>query len=472
MRRDGMKASQVRLWVVCAGVFLFGAATRAVRAEPGPDAAGQWLDVYKKEYAFLEAERDALAGRLGEVKAESARAIGGAEAKIAKLQRELVEARSAADLDEEKLTVAEREAATADEKFEIVPETIERARRSLEASGLTPRLEGEPASAASDMAALVDGAAALMARQARVEVQPGAFFLRDGTKVEGRLVRLGGVFAWGVADHVAGALAPAGGGRLQLWPDDAAATAEALAQGATPPVLRGLLFDDPQKRIEPRVERSFSEYTTVGGPIAWVIVVVGAVALAFLLLRAWFVLRGGAARRRLGVRLAPILGDARASESGRAALQERLDHAFLAEAPCLERFSTLITVLAAVAPLLGLLGTVTGMIATFDIITEHGNSDPKLLSGGISEALITTEYGLLVAIPTLFLGTLLTGRANRVLTTLERDLLEGVAGTLGREVAAAIEPPHRKRKHAKSEEETTWTTPSNEPSPTFETAAQ
>ena len=58
------------------------------------------------------------------------------------------------------------------------------------------------------------------------------------------------------------------------------------------------------------------------------------------------------------------------------------------------------------APLLGLLGTVTGMIGTFGLITEHGTGDARLLSGGISEALLTTQFGLMVAIPVSWLTVL------------------------------------------------------------------
>jgi biopolymer transport protein ExbB len=81
-------------------------------------------------------------------------------------------------------------------------------------------------------------------------------------------------------------------------------------------------------------------------------------------------------------------------------------------------------VIAAVAPLLGLLGTVTGMIATFDIITEFGTGDPKMLSGGISEALVTTEFGLIVAIPAVLLGNLTKGWAEGVQGELEGQALE------------------------------------------------
>ena len=89
----------------------------------------------------------------------------------------------------------------------------------------------------------------------------------------------------------------------------------------------------------------------------------------------------------------------------------------------LDRFSSAIMVIAAVAPLLGLLGTVTGMIATFDIITEFGTGDPKLLSGGISIALVTTELGLIVAIPMLLLGNMLSAWAEKIKDAMEHSAL-------------------------------------------------
>ena len=66
------------------------------------------------------------------------------------------------------------------------------------------------------------------------------------------------------------------------------------------------------------------------------------------------------------------------------------------------------------APLLGLLGTVTGMINTFQAITLFGTGDPKLMAGGISQALVTTVLGLCVAVPTVLLHTVVAGRAKRL----------------------------------------------------------
>ena len=87
----------------------------------------------------------------------------------------------------------------------------------------------------------------------------------------------------------------------------------------------------------------------------------------------------------------------------------------------------LIKTCVALCPLVGLLGTVTGMIATFDIITEVGTGDPKMLSGGISEALVTTMLGLVVAIPTLFFGQIIGKWADKARDVFEEASLSVVA---------------------------------------------
>ncbi len=89
-----------------------------------------------------------------------------------------------------------------------------------------------------------------------------------------------------------------------------------------------------------------------------------------------------------------------------------MDETVIVMISSLDRYLMLIGVLAAVAPLLGLLGTVTGMIATFDIISIFGTGNAKAMAGGISEALITTQTGLLVAIPGLYMSNFLNSRAE------------------------------------------------------------
>lgn len=102
-------------------------------------------------------------------------------------------------------------------------------------------------------------------------------------------------------------------------------------------------------------------------------------------------------------------------------LEMKLDEAVLKELPSLEKGHSLIKLLAAVAPLLGLLGTVTGMIATFQSITLFGTGDPKLMASGISQALITTVLGLVAAIPLLFLHNILSSKSREVIQILDHQ---------------------------------------------------
>src|SRR5690606_13868542 len=102
-------------------------------------------------------------------------------------------------------------------------------------------------------------------------------------------------------------------------------------------------------------------------------------------------------------------------------LELRLSEAVLREMPPLERGQSILRLFAAAAPLLGLLGTVTGMIVTFQTITIFGTGDPKLMADGISQALVTTVLGLVVALPLLFLNALLMTRARGLVQMLDEQ---------------------------------------------------
>jgi len=104
-------------------------------------------------------------------------------------------------------------------------------------------------------------------------------------------------------------------------------------------------------------------------------------------------------------------------------LEEIMHERALASIPVLDRHLGMLAVLGAVAPLLGLLGTVTGMIHTFELVTIFGTGDAKLLSGGISEALITTETGLTIAVPVLLVHALLTRRVRTLVSGLEQTVV-------------------------------------------------
>ena len=102
-------------------------------------------------------------------------------------------------------------------------------------------------------------------------------------------------------------------------------------------------------------------------------------------------------------------------------LELKLAEAVFKETPELNKGLLIIKVISVVAPLIGLLGTVTGMIKTFQAITLYGTGDPKLMAGGISQALVTTVLGLTVAIPTTLLHTIVSGRSRRVTQIIQEQ---------------------------------------------------
>ena len=113
-------------------------------------------------------------------------------------------------------------------------------------------------------------------------------------------------------------------------------------------------------------------------------------------------------------------------------IEEILYEKMLHTKPKLERLLPFLSLTAATSPLLGLLGTVTGMINTFKLITVFGTGDPKRLSSGISEALVTTEYGLIIAVPCLLLFALLSRKAKGILASMEQTAVGFVNGLAAR----------------------------------------
>ena len=176
------------------------------------------------------------------------------------------------------------------------------------------------------------------------------------------------------------------------------------------------------------------------------IVVLGLIGLLFLVLRVFFLLsstgKGDLPQETLsqllssgveatltflkpkkGANARVLKATVRNIDRDREHIEDIISESIIHESSRLDKLSSTILIIAAVAPLLGLLGTVTGMIATFDIITEFGTGDPKLLSGGISIALVTTELGLVVAIPLLLGGNLLNSWAEGIKDSMEHSAL-------------------------------------------------
>ncbi len=177
-------------------------------------------------------------------------------------------------------------------------------------------------------------------------------------------------------------------------------------------------------------EPTLGERVRQGGLIGYVIILLGVIGLLAALLR-WYQLGVVGARIRAQLvdreprddnplgRILKIYQEQRQADTETLGL--KLDEAILREAPRLETWQGSIKVIAAVAPLLGLLGTVTGMIETFQAITLFGTGDPRLMAGGISQALVTTVLGLAVAIPLVLLYSVVAGRSRALIEVLEEQ---------------------------------------------------
>jgi biopolymer transport protein ExbB len=193
-----------------------------------------------------------------------------------------------------------------------------------------------------------------------------------------------------------------------------------------------LLIVDPKKGellLQSTQVPTFEQRVHQGGLVGYIILGLGFLGLLIASWRVLYMLmidikikrqRSAVSNRHnpLGRVMLAVQGE---SDASRAELL--IDKAMLAEIPRLERCHSLVKLLAAVAPLLGLLGTVTGMIETFQSITLLGTSDPKLMAGGISQALITTVMGLCVAIPLLFCHSFISNKSRLLLQLIQQQSL-------------------------------------------------
>ncbi len=139
--------------------------------------------------------------------------------------------------------------------------------------------------------------------------------------------------------------------------------------------------------------------------------------------------QAGNEARKAGAPIAPVLAEGvHHYNAPQEHIEEIMHEQILSQIPALEKNLPVLAVSAAVLPLLGLLGTVTGMVHTFDLMAIFGTGKVNLLSGGISEALITTEFGLITAIPALLVHAYLSKRVKTVVHTMEQTAIAFVNG--------------------------------------------
>ena len=286
---------------------------------------------------------------------------------------------------------------------------------------------------------------------ANITVQTRSIVGRDGETLDSPVVRFGAwaQYACGPTQATVGLLKTAGEGQAlvvgPIMSPEQCESLRALARGQA-----SHLPIDPSQTLQDRravKDKDFRGWLETGGIFIYPILASGLLGLILVIERVFYLVSSKAPQSLTKNVLARIESDGLPAARGlvdqsktptarvlRAWLesatesherrQGAVESALLMEAGRLERSFSLIAALAGAAPLLGLLGTVSGMIATFDTISAVGTGNPQLMSGGISEALITTQLGLMVAIPLLLAHAWLTRWTQRREAMLEYNAMQ------------------------------------------------
>ncbi|HJL42140.1 MAG TPA: MotA/TolQ/ExbB proton channel family protein [Myxococcales bacterium LLY-WYZ-16_1] len=384
----------------------------------------------QKERESLEAERRSLETRLEELRVARREAEQAGMERIGELSRRLEAARGEASRLEEELVDRPDDTGTSGSLSAI----FEEARELFSDEAPTD----ESADGAID--SLLSVALDQLERSRRVRRASGEFFAPSGRSVTGEILFVGSLAAFGKgasSSSVAGPLSRVGTEWALLENADVRALFGASGEPIVPLAIDGQPRDD-------RDSKGWQARLAAGGGLAFPILGLGVLVLLVALERVialWVTSRGDEA---LETRLVQVLGRGAVREAqnlveggatgvariARVSLRHRqrdpsdsselAKSALVEELARVERRLPLLKLIAATAPLLGLLGTVMGMIETFDVISVYGSGDATRLSGGISKALVTTELGLLVAVPTLFIHGALASWVDRIADRLER----------------------------------------------------
>ncbi|GED22997.1 MotA/TolQ/ExbB proton channel family protein [Halomonas halmophila] len=294
-------------------------------------------------------------------------------------------------------------------------------------ASLPPRLEDDGVLRTRQVETLADSLMGLTRETARITRLEAPVAGQDGQRQEQPVIRAGGLLAF------------SNGHLLQRGDDGALSVVEHTPEGVSQRLSAFQAGDGQTISLDPtdgQVLEALAQQPTLverfqqGGAVGYVVVALGGLGLLVAVLQYLYLLRVTLTLKRQlsdlqSLRddnpLGRVLSRFHALGAGHApeALEARLDEAMLAEQPRIERGQSLVKMLAAVAPLLGLLGTVTGMIVTFQSITVFGTGNPQLMAGGISQALVTTVLGLITAVPLLFAHTALSSRSRSLIGIME-----------------------------------------------------
>lgn len=401
---------------------------------------------YAKEFAYLKAQKEMLQKRIQEIKEQNAKNLSDAQSDIDKLQNSVLTKGALSEKLSDDLYRVQQNFQNIEDDATAIESVVMQAQSTLKPHGVEIFVDKEKyKEALGDIFAKSN---ALIKDLSSLSVQKGLFYATDGKEVQGEIIKVGNIATYGISASLSGTLVPAGDGKLKIYnAADTSQSVKVLQGGQNGAPIDIFIYENASKEIEDVQEKTVVSVIDSGGIIGWVIVWLGVVALLLALSRSLFLLSASSSTTTLakstlvklldggvenaleflktkkGSTARLLKATVRNLDRNREHVEDIISESILHESTRLDKFGSVIMVIAAVSPLLGLLGTVTGMIATFDIITEFGTGDPKLLSGGISIALVTTELGLIVAIPVLMIGNLLSGWAEKIKDNMEHSAL-------------------------------------------------
>ncbi|MCX7738600.1 MAG: MotA/TolQ/ExbB proton channel family protein [Hydrogenothermaceae bacterium] len=409
------------------------------------------MKAYKKEYIYLINQKKALMQELEALEQQLKSISEQGNKEVVEAENKIMLLKAQGDDLENKIREIEIQLSKAEESKNLLPVTVQQAVDTLSMNGYKNIEDVDPI---KTMKNAFLNAFDLLDKNSSLRIEKGEFFLQDGKKVSGEVIKIGGVARYGITpDGNIGVLLPIGDGLFGLWnPKNSSVvydTVKGLKEGNLPPTIGIFLYDNESNPVNPPAERTFFDHIESGGIIGYIIILLGFIALILIVSRIFIIFAASRKSSEVTENIANMLKSGKIKEALEYAEglkgvvpsvlayvlrnlnskdKETIDYviteAMLRYTSSLDRFKTTIIVIAAVSPLLGLLGTVTGIIETFNVITEFGTGDPKLMAGGISEALVTTELGLVVAIPTYILGSLITGWSERIKEFIEESALK------------------------------------------------
>lgn len=445
-----------------------------------------WVDLWSEDRVLAEADRllqqvrEEKSRRLEEAVEQRRRldeklqALMGeldrSQAEVSRLQQEL-RTRTARRMELEKSTeirrAEEREARRM--ALEMGRELLARIQtapsfhRDMERlDRLEKELDHEPAHLPQRFGEIFGAALEELQQAGRVLRYRGKIASVQGEAVDADILLIGRMQAYFSSGDALGCLKAVPGGRWLHAVPDAQISREALAPlfGATHLERAPLDITSQALAWSEITDRGWQEWFASGGLVAWPILALALALVGLGLERIWVLARVHTraeifmaeisslldagrwqdaemhCERRPWALARMVMAGLRHRSDPREVMENAMNEAILHELPRLEKNLSALSVIAAAAPLLGLLGTVTGIITTFDVISFFGSGDAKLMAGGISEALVTTEMGLVVAIPALLLHNILSSVVDHRVSDMEK-----YSATLANRASRSNRPP-------------------------------